>query len=138
MYLFQWKFCLAICPGVGLLGHMVILYLVFWGISILFSIVIVPKIIFQKSFEKFLTVRFCLTDDTFSVFNYSQTFSWVVYYWKKLSILISALQKEFHLHWESSAWNIGKCLVKKNNSFLGSGSLPNILFRVYIFNISFS
>ena len=25
MYLFQWKFCLAICPGVGLLDHMVVL-----------------------------------------------------------------------------------------------------------------
>ena len=29
MYLFQGKFCLEIGPGVGLLGHMVVLYLVF-------------------------------------------------------------------------------------------------------------
>ena len=30
------------CPGVGLLDHMVILLLVFWGISILFSITAAP------------------------------------------------------------------------------------------------
>ena len=26
---FEWKFCLDICPGVGLLDHMVVLYLAF-------------------------------------------------------------------------------------------------------------
>ena len=34
MYLFQGKFCPDTCPGVGLLDHIVILYLVFWGTSI--------------------------------------------------------------------------------------------------------
>ena len=34
MYLFEWKFYPDICPGVGLLDHMVALYLVFWGTSI--------------------------------------------------------------------------------------------------------
>ena len=33
------EFCLDACPGVGLLDHMLILFLVFWGISVLFSIV---------------------------------------------------------------------------------------------------
>ena len=41
MYLFEWKFCPDICPGVGLLDHMILLYLVFWGTSILFSIAVV-------------------------------------------------------------------------------------------------
>ena len=41
MYPFEWKFCLDIWPGVGLLYHMVVLYLVFWGTFILFSIVLV-------------------------------------------------------------------------------------------------
>ena len=41
IYLFQWKFCLDICPGVGLLNHMVVLNLVFWGTFILSSIVVV-------------------------------------------------------------------------------------------------
>ena len=42
MYLFQWKFYLDIGPGVGLLDHMLVLYLVFWGAPVLFSIVLVP------------------------------------------------------------------------------------------------
>ena len=42
MYLFEWMFCQDICWGVGLLDHMVVLYLVFWGTSILFSIIVVP------------------------------------------------------------------------------------------------
>ena len=38
-----------ISPGVGLLNHMVILFLVFWGTSILFSIVVVPICISTNS-----------------------------------------------------------------------------------------
>ena len=41
----QWElmeslFCLRICPGVGLLGHMVIPFFFFWGTSILFCIAV--------------------------------------------------------------------------------------------------
>ena len=39
------EFSPGICPGVGLLGHMVILFLVFWGTSILFSIMVSPTYI---------------------------------------------------------------------------------------------
>ena len=39
---FQWKFYLDICPGVGLLDHVVVLYLVFWVTSILFATAVVP------------------------------------------------------------------------------------------------
>ena len=44
IYLFEFEFLffLDICPGVGLLSHMVALFLVFYGTSILFSIVAVP------------------------------------------------------------------------------------------------
>ena len=42
MYLSELEFCPGICPGVGLLDHMVILFLVFCGAFILFSIVVVP------------------------------------------------------------------------------------------------
>ena len=38
--LFELWFCQGICPVVGLLGHMVTLFLIFKGISTLFSIVI--------------------------------------------------------------------------------------------------
>ena len=40
MHLF--KFCLDICPGVGLLDHMVVLFLDFWGPYMLFPIVAAP------------------------------------------------------------------------------------------------
>ena len=53
MYLFQLEFCLDICSGVGLLGHMVILLLVFWGTSILFFIVMhqltFPPVVYERS-----------------------------------------------------------------------------------------
>ena len=39
---FKESFVQDICPGVELLGHMVALYLVFWGTSILSSRVVVP------------------------------------------------------------------------------------------------
>ena len=45
MSLFELEFCLGICPGGGLLDHMIILFLVFLGTSILFSIVAAPTYI---------------------------------------------------------------------------------------------
>ena len=42
MYLFKLWLSLDICPGVGLLGHMVVLFLVFEGTSILLSAIAGP------------------------------------------------------------------------------------------------
>ena len=42
MYLIKLSFSLDLWPGVGLLDQMVTLFLVFKGISILFSIVVTP------------------------------------------------------------------------------------------------
>ena len=42
LYLFEFCFSPDICLGVRLLDHMVILYLVFKGTSLLFSVVVVP------------------------------------------------------------------------------------------------
>ena len=39
---FELEFSLDICPGVGLLDHMVALFLVSYGISILLSLVAIP------------------------------------------------------------------------------------------------
>ena len=39
MYPLELDFCPSTCPGVELLDHMVILFLAFWGTTILFSIV---------------------------------------------------------------------------------------------------
>ena len=48
MYLFELEFSyfLDTCPGVGLLDHMVTLFVVFEGSSLLFSIVAAPSEIF--------------------------------------------------------------------------------------------
>ena len=48
-YLFQLAFCLDTCPGVELLYYMVALFLVFWGTSMLFSIVAAPIYISMNS-----------------------------------------------------------------------------------------
>ena len=49
MYIFEQKFCPDTCQGVGLLDHMVVLYLVFWVTSILLSSVFVSIYICCKS-----------------------------------------------------------------------------------------
>ena len=51
MYLFDLQFCLDICPGMGLLDHMVIIFLVFWGTSILFSTVAALTYLLTNSVE---------------------------------------------------------------------------------------
>ena len=43
MYLFKSWFTLDRCPGVGLRDQVVVLCLVFWGLSILLSTVVAPK-----------------------------------------------------------------------------------------------
>ena len=53
MYLFELWFSLGICPGVGLLGHVVVLFLVSKGTSMLFSIVAVPIYIPTNSVRGF-------------------------------------------------------------------------------------
>ena len=54
MCLFQLWFPQGVCPIVGLLGHMVILFLVFKGISILFSVVSVSIYIPTNSAKRVL------------------------------------------------------------------------------------
>ena len=53
IYLFELRFCLDICPGVGLLGHMVVLFLVLRGTSILFSTVAASASISTNSVRGF-------------------------------------------------------------------------------------
>jgi len=53
MYLSELWFSLDVCPGVGLLDHMVVLLLVFKGTSIPFSIVIVPIYIPTRNIGRF-------------------------------------------------------------------------------------
>ena len=54
MYVFELDFCLDICPAVGLLDHMVILFWAFWGASVLFSLVAAPTYIPTSNVGTFL------------------------------------------------------------------------------------
>ena len=42
IYVFRWNFCVDICSIAKFVAHMVVLYLVYWGTSILFPTVVVP------------------------------------------------------------------------------------------------
>ena len=53
MYLLELELCLDICPGVGLQGHVVALFLIFKGTSIVFSIVAIPIYIPTSSVERY-------------------------------------------------------------------------------------
>ena len=68
MYLFELEFSLYIFPGVGLLDHMVALFLVFYGTSILFPIVATPIYIPTNSIGGFLFLH------TLPSIYYLQTF----------------------------------------------------------------
>ena len=54
MYVFKLWFSLDRCPEVRLLDHMAVPFLVFWGTSILFSIVVVPIYIPTSSIRELL------------------------------------------------------------------------------------
>ena len=56
MFFFELWFSQGVCPGVGLLGHRVVLFLVFKGTSILLSIVTVSVYIPTKMQEGSLLV----------------------------------------------------------------------------------
>ena len=65
MYLFGLWFSLDKCPGLRLLDHMIALFLVFWGVSIPFSIVAVPVYIPTNNVGGFpflytLSIIYCL------------------------------------------------------------------------------
>ena len=72
MYLFElvFLFSLDIYPGVELLDHMVVLFLIFWGTSILFSMVAAPTYIPTSSARGF---PFPSSSPTF---NYLLSFWW--------------------------------------------------------------
>ena len=51
VFLFLFLFSLAISPGVEFLGHMIVVFLVFWGTSLLFSTVAALIYISAKSVQ---------------------------------------------------------------------------------------
>ena len=83
MCLFQFRFPQCVCPGVGLLGHMGVVFPVFKGISTLFSIVAVLVCIPTNGIR-----GFSFSSDLL-IQNYSGYFSFFVYVYIYLSIYLS-------------------------------------------------
>ena len=73
IYLFElvFSFFSYTYPGVELMGHMVVQFLVFWGISILFSIVVTPIYNFIKSVKGLHFLHIFTTIDCLEPFNES-------------------------------------------------------------------
>ena len=105
---FQWKFCPAICSGVGLLNHMVLLYLVFWGTSMLSSIVVVQIYIPTNSVGGFffftsspaLVICWLVNDDHSNLMV--------------VMICISLIISDVKHFFFSSAWWSSLCILWRN------------------------
>ena len=85
MYLFKFvfSFFLDMCPGMGLLDHRVVLFLDFWGTSILFSTVAAPIYIPKNSVQGFPFLHIL------SNICYLYTFWWKPFWqvWGDISLL---------------------------------------------------
>ena len=75
MYFFKtlFSYSLGKYSVVGLLNHMVILFLIFWGTSILFSIMVAPVFIPTQSAWMFLFFYIFANTYCFCVFNFSHS-----------------------------------------------------------------
>ena len=111
MYLFKLQFCPDIWLGSGIAGSLLILYLVFWGTSILFSIPVIPIYIPTNTEGGFPFIH------TFSSIHYLWTFWW----WYDVVPHCS-----FDLHFSNNywCWAFFICLLDIhsllwNNVFLG-------------------
>ena len=99
VYLFKWKFCLDICSGVGLLDHMVVLYLVFWGIAILFSKVVVQIYILNNRVGVFPVLHTHSSIYIYRLINdsYSDWCEMVPHCSFDLNLIISDVEHFFHV-----------------------------------------
>ena len=109
-YLFElvFSFSLAIHPGVELLDHMVVLFLVFWDNSLLFSTVAAPIYIPTKSIQEF-SFLLILSNICYLWPFWWQPFwgvKWFLWFWFAFFLMISNVEHLF------------MCLVVINMSFL--------------------
>ena len=111
--IFEWKFCPDICPGVGLLDYMVVLYLVFWGAPIMSYIVVVPVYIPTHSMGGFY---FSTPSPAFAICRmvndgHSDHWEWyltavlICIYW-----IISDAEHFFHVLLANFMYSLERCL----------------------------
>ena len=109
MCLLELWFPPGVCRGGGLLGHMVVLLLVFWGTSILFSIVTVPVYIPTNSSWGFpflmslLTLICCLfkTNPFWQVWDYISLWLCISWQWMMFSIFSCVCLPSVCLLWKN-------------------------------------
>ena len=91
MYLSEFWFSLGICPVVGLLGHMVVLFLIFKGTSILFSIVAVSIYTLSNSawgllFFSWLSSMFQFSSVTQSCLFATESSKFIYFNWRLITL----------------------------------------------------
>ena len=121
MYLFQWKFFPDICPGVELLDHMVALYLVSWGNSILFSIVIASIYIPINSRGGYIFLHTSLAFIIFCLLLLVAILTSVRWYFSVVLICISLICSDigafFHMPVGMLMSSLEKCLFTSSAHF---------------------
>ena len=132
MHLFELWFCPDICPGVGLLSHTVILFLLFWWTFILFSIVAAPVYISTSNVGESLISTPSLAFVTFRRFDDGHSGQ---------SEVIPPCSFDLHFSNNEQCWAFFSCAFWLSvcllwRSFYGQTSSAHISIRLFVLLLS--